>query len=159
MSQEEPIILHPRNNSFELVIPLVLFSTLFTVTFLISVVDVRWDVVVISLILLAIPITIISEFYKKIYVFYSNKLVIESCKNKYLDEIRIEDIVSWNEHSTQRKGKSRYYLLIKAAGKNLFIERGSYENYKAVIEYLRNSPIPVDKSLKPGAIIIDDLVI
>ncbi len=94
MTEEKPILLQPRDNSFELVISSFFWLAVFIILVPISVVNATWIGIIVSLIFLFVFLNLIPLFYKKNYILYPNRIVVENNKNKNLYEIRIEDIVS-----------------------------------------------------------------
>ncbi|RFS14239.1 hypothetical protein [Emticicia sp. C21] len=148
MTEENPIILHPRNNSFELVISSVFWLAVFIVFILISVLNAAWLGIIVSLFFLFVFLNLIPLFYKRTYVIYPDRIVVENNKNQNLYEITIDDIISWNEDSIYSKKKYFHYMIIKSKDRDFVIERGDYGDYKSARDYFKNSNIQIDKELK-----------
>ncbi|PLK45557.1 hypothetical protein [Emticicia sp. TH156] len=149
VTEEVPIISKPNNNYLKSVLFTVIFLDAYIVFFQQSIIEVSWWVMLLSLLCLLIGASISINFHERVYLFYDDKIIIQTHKSKYLDEIAVSDITAWNEEVTNNyRDGSATDLTIITDYKVIHIYKSAYKNYSEFIDYLKRLNLPIYKNLK-----------
>ncbi|UTA69477.1 hypothetical protein [Emticicia sp. 21SJ11W-3] len=149
ISEENPIISKPNNHYLLRIIESIFWLGIYALVFQQSIINASWWGLLISLFFLFSGVIRLLFFHKRIYHFYEDKIVIETHKNEYLDEIDVNDIAAWNEEINDRgKDGIDTSLIICTETRLLIIDKNDYKNYSEFIDYLNRLNLPIDKNLK-----------
>ena len=113
-----------------------------------SIIEASWGILAISFIPLGVFINLVSTYYKKLYYFSANKIIIADHKNKFIDEIEWTEIEAWNEYSEYQRGGNRYLLIARCKNKHFLIEKSNYKNYDEMVLFFTKMNLFRNEKLK-----------
>ncbi|WP_259016163.1 hypothetical protein [Emticicia fluvialis] len=148
-SKEIPIVSQPEKNYAASILLASLFLVGYFWLLANSIILVSWVLLFVAVLCLFGSSYLILNLSKYIYYFYSDRIIIATPKNEYLDEIKISDIVAWNIEYFKSEGyKSNKILVFKTIEKTIFISSRDYKNFSDFISFFRKRKLSVDPNLK-----------
>lgn len=89
-----------------------------------------------------------SMFFKKIYYFNSDKIVVADQKNEYITELPINEIEKWNYYSDEKE----YFLVVSGRYTSIVIEKDNYKNFEEILAFFINAGLVRDNNLKRSGV-------
>lgn len=102
----------------------------------------------------------IPSFYKKIYYFKKDQIVVANSNNDFIDELNLDEFVIWNEYSEYQRFVKKGSLIISNNYKNIVVNKDDYKNFDEILRYLISKNLVKSKELTPYSVankIISDL--
>lgn len=90
----------------------------------------------------------LSMFFKKIYYFSTEKIVIADSKNQYLTELPIYEVEKWNYYSNEKED----CLVVSGKHTSLIIDKHKYRNFEELVDFFANSDLVRDSSFKSSEV-------
>lgn len=149
---EDELVSESNNSFLTNSIGLVALLGLSLMFFSMAIVEVYWLGLLGGLIPLTGILTTIPRFHKKIYYFKEDKVLVANYKNDFVDELNLDEFVTWNEYSEYQRFAKRNFLIISNNYKSIVIDKYDYKNYDKILSYLNNKPLVKNQKLTPYSV-------